>query len=355
MESTALYIHIPFCKRSCFYCHFTKYPYEERLMDQYVHALATEARLRSSPAYQVASIYIGGGSPSLLNQRQFVNIVEAISQSFPLAPEVEFTVEMNPDDVTKNKLKFYQANHVNRLSLGTQSFIASDLEYLQRTHRAQQSLHVIQNILDLGFVNLNIDYMISLPGQDKKSLDMNFAYLERYPIPHVSVYLLEEVETNENDEIREERDHALYFFACKQLSQLGFNHYEISNFAKPGFCCQHNLRYWHNQSYIGLGVAAAGYLDPVDYKNTTQLNEYLDALAVHTLPPAEETRNDKNLRGIITGLRLLEGVPLSFFASREKELDLLLSDRWLEKRDSKIIIPYDKLLLQNEILAQLIG
>ena len=128
MEKVGIYIHIPFCRRQCFYCHFTRFPYDEELVNRYVKALAGEIRLRSAPSFQVESIYLGGGSPSVLSKKQFSHIIDAIFESFPTTGDVEFTVEMNPDDVTKGKLQLYRSYKVNRISLDTQSFEESDLQ-----------------------------------------------------------------------------------------------------------------------------------------------------------------------------------------------------------------------------------
>lgn len=351
MEKVGVYIHIPFCKRQCFYCHFTKFPYDEELVNRYVHALSGEIRLRSDPSFQVESIYVGGGSPSVLTKRQFAGVIDAIYESFPTIDDVEFTVEMNPDDVTKGKLQLYQSYNVNRISLGTQSFEDSDLQYLKRTHTAEQSREAVEQILDTGFTSLNIDYMISLPGQTVKHVERNISYLEKYPIPHVSVYLLEDVDTGEVTDVREERDHRLYFFARQRLIDLGFRHYEISNFSTPGSACRHNLKYWQNHPYIGAGVSAAGYMNGIDYKNTTDMEAYLDALKLHTLPPSEETEPDPELRAIVTGMRLIDGIPASCFDRHPEEVNFLLSNNMLIRRDGNISVSPAKLLLHNEILT----
>jgi oxygen-independent coproporphyrinogen-3 oxidase len=353
MDNIGLYIHIPFCRRACFYCHFVKQAYDAAPVEKYIAALVTEFKLRANPGYLVDAVYLGGGSPSLLDERQISKIVEAVYGNFSVAEDTEFTIEVNPEDVGSETLKYYKENGINRVSIGVQSFMQGDMDYLERTHNAAQSVTTIENALRAGFTNINVDFIISLPTQTKKSLAENFLILDKYGIPHVSAYILEEVEEGEH---KDERDNELYFFTRDYLNRLGYIHYEVSNFSKPGFRARHNLKYWHNESYVGVGLSASGYEKGVDYMNTADLHEYFEKIAKGVLPHIEKLKPaDPGLRRIVMGLRLLEGISIDCFGNYRKELEFLLSGGMLIRRDDRIALNPARLLLLNEILTYFVS
>ncbi len=346
-----IYIHIPFCKRGCFYCHFFKREYEPGLVDRYSRALAAEIRLRSNPGYVVDSIYIGGGSPSLLQERHAAAVMRAVKDHFQMEPSVECTMEVNPEDVSENKLRCWKEIGINRLSIGTQSFVPEDLNYLNRTHDVSQSIKALEYALKMGFTNINADFIISLPTQTRQTLKDNFSVLKNYNIPHVSAYLLEEVEESE---AREARDNDLYFFTRDFLGQLGYTHYEISNFCRPNSQSRHNLKYWKNKNYLGIGLSAAGYEHGLDYKNTIDFDDYFERIDQRKLPQAEINASDPAVRTIVMGLRLLEGISIDYFKDFREESNFLLSNGLLVRRDCRIAVNPGKLLLLNEILTYFI-
>jgi len=348
MDTAGIYIHFPFCKRKCFYCHFVKHSFDAASVERYVQALGKEIKLRRGSGYLVDTVYLGGGSPSLLSSRQLVEIVETLRAHFRFAESIEFTMELNPEDVTPEKLRAYRDAGVNRLSIGTQSFVEADLHYLQRTHDSRKSLEAIETALGEGFENLNIDFIISLPSQTKESLEQNINLLQRYAIPHVSAYILEGVIEGEE---KDSRDHEFYFLMRQFMEGLGYGHYEVSNFSKPGFEARHNLKYWRNQDYIGLGLAASGFEGGVDYRNTSQLDTYFASIATGTLPRKETETANISLRRIIMGLRLSEGIPETCFESVREPLEFLLSHGMLVSKGNRIALHPDKTLLLNEILT----
>jgi oxygen-independent coproporphyrinogen-3 oxidase len=351
MEKIGIYIHIPFCKRGCFYCHFFKREYDPGLVDKYIRALVEEIRLRSNPGYVIDSIYIGGGSPSLLKERQVFAVIDTVVDHFKMEPLVECTMEVNPEDVTENKLRCWKEMGINRLSIGTQSFAREDLNYLKKTHNVSQSIKAIENALKMGFSNINTDFIISLPTQTRETLKDNFSVLKNYNIPHVSAYLLEE---DEESEEKSARDNDLYFFTRDFLSQLGYIHYEISNFSRPEFQSGHNLKYWKNESYIGVGLSAAGYENGLDYKNTIDFDEYFEKINQRKLPQAEIDASGLNVRPIVMGLRLMGGISIDYFNDSREELGFLLSNGLLVRRGCRIALNPGKLLLLNEILTYFI-
>lgn len=345
---TGLYLHIPFCKRKCFYCHFVKGTYNDELAERYIEALAIEIQLRNKSGDTIDTVYIGGGSPSLLSEKQVAAVVDTIYKYFNIHDSIEFTIEVNPEDVTKKKLNVYREAGINRLSIGTQSFCPADLRYLKRTHGVGQSLAAVEAALETGFSNINLDFIISLPTQDKKTLAENFSILQRYDIPHISAYILEDVEEGEE---KTARDNELYFFTVEHLAGLGYGHYEVSNFCKPGFHSGHNRKYWENESYIGVGLSASGYENGVDYGNARSFKGYFGKLGAGLLPRVEVTRRDVNLRGIVMGLRLLEGIPGRCFGRYPEPLEFLLSNGLLIRKKGNIAITPEKILLLNEILT----
>lgn len=347
-QKIGIYIHIPFCKRGCFYCHFFKREYDPDLVEKYIRALVDEIQLRSNPGYVVDSIYIGGGSPSLLKEHQVAAVFDVVKDHFKMEPLVECTMEVNPEDVSENKLRCWKEMGINRLSIGTQSLTQEDLNYLKRTHNVSQSIKAIENALKMGFPNINADFIISLPAQTRETLKDNFSVLKNYNVPHVSAYLLEEVEESEE---KSARDNDLYFFTRDFLSQLGYTHYEISNFSRPEFQSKHNLKYWKNESYIGVGLSAAGYENGLDYKNTIDFDEYFEKINQRKLPQAEIDASGLNVRPIVMGLRLMEGISIDYFNDSREELDFLLCNGLLVRRDCCIAVNPGKLLLLNEILT----
>jgi len=321
------------------------------LVDKYIRALAAEIRLRSNPEYVVDSIYIGGGSPSLLQERHAAAVMRAVKDHFQMDPSAECTLEVNPEDVSENKLRCWKEIGINRLSIGTQSFVPEDLNYLNRTHDVCQSIKAIEYALKMGFTNINTDFIISLPTQTRQTLKDNFSVLKNYNIPHVSAYLLEEVEESEE---REARDNDLYFFTRDFLGQLGYTHYEISNFCRPNSQSRHNLKYWKNENYLGIGLSAAGYEHGLDYKNTIDFDDYFERIHQRKLPQAEINASKPEVRTIVVGLRLLEGISIDYFKDFREESDFLLSNGLLVRRDCRIAVNPGKLLLLNEILTYFI-
>ena len=348
MKKTGIYIHIPFCKRKCFYCHFVKHRYNNTLLNKYMDALVKEIRLNSNPDYVIDSLYIGGGSPSLLNEHQTSAVIDSVYRHFKIDKTLECTIEANPEDLTGDKLRFYKENRINRLSIGAQSFVQKDLDYLQRTHSHNQSLKAVELALETGFSNINVDFIISLPTQTRKTLEDNFSILKNRDIPHISAYILEGVEEGEG---KDARDNDLYFFTGETLRQMGYIHYEVSNFSKPGYRSGHNLKYWQNKSYIGIGLSASGYEDGLDYKNTANVKEYFEKIHENTLPRTEIKPTEPALRRIVMGLRLLDGIPAVYFAGYKKEVEFLLANRLLIRKEDKIAVNPHKILLLNEILT----
>jgi oxygen-independent coproporphyrinogen-3 oxidase len=340
LKKTGLYIHFPFCRRACFYCHFFKKTFAKDLSDHYIKYLIKEARLRKNDDLALDTVYVGGGSPSLISPGQLQLILNAMARYFRLASSVEITLEANPEDIGKQQLKAFQGLGVNRLSIGVQSF-------LKRTHSATQAELAVELAREAGFANISIDLIIGLESQTAKSMELNFRAIEKFKPAHISVYILEGVPRP----ISDDRDARLYFQARQALIDLGYEHYEVSNFCRPGKASQHNLKYWCNQPYVGIGASAAGYMDGIDYRNFSNLEKYHIALQSGKMPQARIGQMDPAKRRIITGLRLLDGIPASAFNLFSTSTDFLLSEGFLVRRGRNIAVPPEKILLLNEILG----
>jgi len=347
LKKTGLYIHFPFCRRRCFYCHFFKIKCASDRVELYIEYLLKEIKLRKNRELALDTVYLGGGSPSLLTGKQLRMMLAAVNRNFNLAAHAEITLEANPEDVTKKQLEAFRNLGVNRLSIGVQSFQERDLRSLQRTHSALQAAQAVAMAHAAGFANVSIDLIIGLETQTPKSLALNFHMLAALKPAHVSVYILEGVPRPGNDD----RDARIYFQTRENLLALGYQHYEVSNYCRPGNASRHNLKYWQNQPYLGLGASAAGYFNGQDYKNFPDLKKYYAALDMGKLPQTRTKQMDLVQRRIVTGLRQLAGIPAQAFRSFQAETDFMLREGFLIRRGKNLAVPPDKILLLNEILG----
>jgi len=348
-KATGVYIHFPFCRRCCFYCHFVKHPYEQEPADAYIRALIREIRLKTNHGLVIDSIYFGGGSPSLLSGSQLGEIMEELSRHYRISRDAEISLEANPEDIEPQKLKEFVSLGINRLSLGVQSFNCHDLDYLGRNHTIDQSLEAIGHARSAGLENLNIDFIISLPGQTRVRLEENFTRAAQLEIPHISAYILEGVMEGEE---KDRRDHELYFFTREFLGNLGYDHYEVSNFSKgPARRSRHNLKYWQNLEYMALGLGASGFEESRDYKNYADFPSYYQSIEEGKLPIQESSFPDLKIRRIVMGLRLFQGIHRSAFEDYPGPLEMLLANGVLIRSGKNLAVAPEKMLLLNEILT----
>lgn len=317
----ALYIHIPFCTNKCHYCDFTSYVLRGQPVDAYLDALEQEmARtVEVLPPEEIRTVFVGGGTPTVLTPPQMERFLTSVKRHFPIHPDAEFTMEANPGTTDLEKLQAMRAGGVNRISFGVQSFDNGLLERIGRIHNVDDVYRSIENARTAGFDNLSIDLMFGLPGQTVEQLSDSVAKALALELPHYSLYGLK-VEENtlfhalyERNELPlppEEDELAMYMLLIDKLTGAGYNHYEISNFAKPGFESRHNITYWRNEPYYGLGAGAHGYARGERHVNIKGVQPFIDA-AAERLPrletnevPEEEAMEDF----MMVGLRLLKGV-----------------------------------------------
>ena len=321
-QDIALYIHFPFCRRRCSYCSFVSYQGRESDIPEYVNALKKELALRAADQ-SVHSIYFGGGTPSLLSPEQIHDILHTIHSLFAVDEASEVTLEANPGTVDEIYLTAVRKAGINRLSLGVQSLDDGELALLGRIHTASEARDAVRFARNAGFTNLSLDLIYGLPGQTLKSwhrtlgevIDLNPEHISLYPLTlEDDAPMRMAIERGEVPPIDPDLTADQYELAQDTLAEHGYHHYEISNWAKEGYECQHNLVYWHNLPYLGVGVAAHSYIDGHRLANTTDLDSYLNAFS-RNLPPAwaldEEIGPELQLsETVILGLRLSEGLCL---------------------------------------------
>ncbi|HHM24118.1 MAG TPA: radical SAM family heme chaperone HemW, partial [Bacteroidetes bacterium] len=295
-----IYIHVPFCERKCGYCDFYSIATPEpdtRLFRRFVHALKLEIALRREEWKKFASpvtVYLGGGTPSLLPESLLEQIVRALDDAFGLARVREFSIEANPGTVDYSRLAFYRSLGINRLSIGAQAFQDFLLQRLQRIHTARQIEEAVRDARRAGFTNLNLDLIFGIPGQSERDWLASLRRALDLQPEHLSVYNLTYEEgtpfysalrSGSLTPMQEELEEKLYLAAHRSLTEAGFLHYEISNYARPGMACLHNLGYWNGRSYLGFGPSAHSYDGLSRWWNERNLAGYLEALEQGKLPP----------------------------------------------------------------------
>ena len=328
MKKLAIYIHIPFCVRKCLYCDFLSAPASDETKEQYVQALCREIReeRKSYVNYKIETIFLGGGTPSLLSGEQLDRILGTVFDAYQVADDCEISMEVNPGTVTKEKLKAYKRAGVNRLSIGMQSAVEEELQSLGRIHSSEDAFDTYDLAVKTGFNNINIDLMSAIPGQTKESWKESLKrILDLEPAPaHVSAYSLiieEGTPFFENTPTLpdEDTEREMYKITNDILSESGYLRYEISNYAKPGFACRHNCTYWERGSYAGFGIGAASLVEQVRFSNTRNLKDYLEKYLKNATVAIKENRQELSVEEqmeefMFLGLRMMRGVSAGKFS-----------------------------------------
>lgn len=328
-----MYIHIPFCLRKCPYCDFVSYPLSRGSpgsVQQYVDAVLQEASLRKDwleaeglmpEAFH--SLYIGGGTPSLLGSRQIAQLLEGVTECFPFQPDAEVTLEANPGAICRDEMLAWRHLGINRLSLGVQSLDDCLLARLGRMHTAEEACQTVQEARRAGFANLSLDLMLGLPGQSIEQWQETLAGAVGLRPEHLSCYELTIEESTSYGRLQaqgklalppEDEVIAMLQWTRQYLTDSGYEHYEISNYALPGYRSRHNQIYWENRWYLGLGAAAFSYWDGRRWGSTADVEEYIHRVVVGSFPETYSERLDKKGQlgeTIMLGLRLREGVSLA--------------------------------------------
>jgi putative oxygen-independent coproporphyrinogen III oxidase len=374
----AAYIHIPFCEHICHYCDFNKFYLKGQPVAEYLAALEKEMEmtLKQFPTERLKTIFIGGGTPTSLNEQQLTKLCDSITNYLPKSDEIEFTFEANPGDLTIEKLHILKQSGVNRISLGVQTFNDELLARIGRAHKAKDVFASIENMKKIGFTNISIDLIFSLPGQTMADLQDTLKKAFTLDIQHYSGYsLIIEPKTVFYNLLKkgklprpgEDVEAQMYELLMEEMDKHGFKQYEISNFAKPGYESKHNLTYWNNDSYYGFGAGAHSFINGIRRSNIGPLTKYMDTIDKGILPVFEEhevTFTEQMEEEMFLGLRKTDGVSIPAFVKKfgkdplrlfQQEIEDLTNKKWLSVTENSISLTNKGRLLGNEVFQSFLG
>lgn len=375
-----LYIHIPFCVQKCLYCDFLSMPAEEGLRRHYIDKLIEEINQKSEQyrSYAVSTIFLGGGTPSILSGRQIAAVMETLQQKFVIERQAEITIECNPGTLDWQKLSCYKSCGINRISMGLQSAQKEELKDLGRIHTFEEFLHNYDLVRKYGFENVNIDLMSALPGQSLRSWENTLQTICALRPEHISAYslIIEEgtpfyQEYGEDERRREEGkipcllpdeelERAMYELTQQMLLERGYRQYEISNYARPGKECRHNIGYWTRENYLGLGLGSASLVENVRFSNTRNLEEYLNG----DFAPKEWEVLDQRQQMeefMFLGLRLRDGVSrrrfqeifgVEFQGVYGNAVKHLSEQKLLEQKEGYILLTEEGISVSNYVMSE---
>jgi oxygen-independent coproporphyrinogen III oxidase len=373
--SLGIYIHIPFCQAKCSYCHFISTPFKVELANQYKDALLSEIASHPATSEEVNSIYIGGGTPSIVPADHIAEILDECNRRFHIAEDCEVSMETNPGTLSADKTEVYRKAGINRISIGAQSFLDTELISVGRLHHSEMISESMGYLRDSGFTNINLDLMLGLPAQTADSWKRSLNETAGLAVPHVSVYMLDldeqcllhskvangAVVLPDEDLISD-----LYLATIRFFSSRDYMHYEISNFAKPGFACRHNLKYWKREAYHGFGVGSHSFDLHSRYANCSQILDYISAVetGAGSISWREPVTSEQALQEtLFLGLRLTEGVDFNLLRSAnygdylkkyENSLNDLYAQGLIERTDSIVRLTDSGMLLSNEIFQKFV-
>lgn len=362
MKEIGLYIHIPFCKQKCYYCDFCSYANKLNMQDQYIYSIIKEIKnIKDKENYLIKTIYIGGGTPSIVDSDKIAEIIFEIKNDFKIFKEVEITIEVNPGTITENKLKKYRECGINRLSIGLQSANDKILKEIGRIHNYMDFERTYKLARKVGFKNVNVDLMIGLPGQTIRDVEETLEkILEKSP-EHISVYSLiieegtilqKKIENGDVKLFDEDIERSMYWRVKDVLEKNNYIQYEISNFSKQSYESRHNTDCWKQKEYIGIGISAHSYLNSMRFSNICDIEEYIKNIQnkeyeknviIHEKQDYDTMMNEY----MILGLRMLKGINIEEFKNKfninpikkyQKELKKMEKADLLEINDKKIIL-----------------
>ncbi len=364
----ALYVHIPFCLRKCKYCSFFSIPFEKRTAQEYLKNLFKEIDFWKEKLSNetIKSVYIGGGTPSIYDSDALVSLTEKIKTSFKLVKEAEFTIEANPKTIDREKLDALKKAGVNRVSIGIQSLNDRLLEILGRAHTADDAREAINLLKETNFKSWNVDLIYAIPNQTIRDWMKTLEEVLSYSPPHISLYslILEEGTILYNEvkegiyEMPEDEGYEMFIEAKKLLREKGYIHYEISNFAREGHFCVHNITYWKNEPYVGIGAGASSFYKGWRFKREESLKGFLRFSEVIKIDREEEIKET-----IFMNLRLLEGIDKKAFFKRfgvrmeeiyRETIEELKKEGLLEENEKSIKLTERGLLLGNQVFEKFI-
>lgn len=369
-----IYLHIPFCKKACHYCdfHFSTSP---QYKDQMLTALSQEITLRKNylAGEQIETIYLGGGTPSLLSADEIQVLIGGITDLFEVSPTAEITLEANPDDLNPQKIRELRQTLINRFSIGVQSFFEEDLKWMNRAHTAGEAQNSIKRVQDAGFENITADLIYGYPLLSKPKWEHNIQQLIELHIPHISSYsmtvepataLSAFIKKGDQKPMDEGQSAAQFYILMEQLTEAGFEHYEISNFSKPGLHSKHNSNYWEGVSYLGIGPSAHSFNGESRQWNISNNSNYIDQIGLKKIPAEIEILSTENRINeyIMTSLRTSKGMNLNRINERfgsdysnevRDSLEPFIDKNWITIKDQIVILTTDGKLFADYIASEL--
>lgn len=357
-----IYIHIPFCRQACHYCNF-HFSTSLRYKNELIAALLKEMELQQEylSGEIIETIYIGGGTPSLCSLQELESIFSKILSLFKVSQNAEITLEANPDDISKDKLSDWKEAGINRLSIGIQSFFDEDLQWMNRAHTAQQAIDNLLLAIE-HFDNITIDLIYGTPELTNEKWKQNVERALAFNIPHLSCYALtvepktpldKLIRQHKSPDISPDKQSEQFLLLMQWMTAAGYEHYEISNFAKPGFRSRHNSSYWQGKKYIGFGPSAHSFDGNTRWWNVANNNQYIESLHNGVIPFEKEelTAIQKLNEYIMISLRTMEGLDLSKVSEAASYELRANSIKYIENGLMKIENDYLKLTNEGKLLA----
>lgn len=370
-----LYIHIPFCQSKCHYCDFSSVADAQHLIEPYLEAVKREMLLYKPHISVIDTVYIGGGTPSILSTNNITSLFDSMRRNFYIKNKAEITMEVNPATINMEKLRILKINGVNRLSIGLQSFDNESLQKLGRIHTVEDFMKTYSSARQAGFENINVDLIFGYPWQTREEWKLSLREVVKLQSEHISLYNLtiepytkfgRDMQANLFKKMPEELEAELYEEAIYFLKSSGFEHYEISNFAKPGRRCQHNQLYWRNEEYLGLGAGATSFLGRIRFSNVKEIPLYIEKLRQNQYATFEKENLSQEKRvgeTIMLNLRLLDGFSkldlekrfkLSIDAMYGPTIKVLASKGLLKEDEHNVRLTGNGLLVANQVFEHFV-
>lgn len=366
MKEVGIYIHIPFCMQKCYYCDFTSYDNKSELIEEYIKWLNIEIEEvgkgikqdyenKINDMVKIKTIYIGGGTPSYIDSKYILTIMDTIRKNYILDSNIEITIEINPGTITLQKLLDYKEAGINRISVGLQETNNCHLKTIGRIHTYDEFLNSYNLIKKVGFENINVDLIIGLPNQTLKDIENNLQKILNLELKHISIYSLIVEENTKLEKLieagqlklpDENIERKMYWFIKNKLEESGYIHYEISNYSKKGYESKHNLDCWSQKEYMGFGVSAHSYTDDTRFSNTDNIEEYInnfrkgqdiDNLIFHE----KQNKVNKMKEKMLLGLRKIKGISISDFKNSFTENPIFLYKEEINKLTKKGLLEID--------------
>ena len=374
-KEIGIYIHIPFCRRKCFYCDFVSFENEDK-QEKYIEALIKEIEYwkEKNKDKKIKTIYMGGGTPSFINSKDIIKIIKKLE---PTEECKEITIEVNPGTVNKEKLLDYKNVGINRVSIGLQSTKNELLHEIGRIHNFDEFMKTYHLVKEVGFKNVNVDLMIGLPNQTLKDVEDSLKEIVKLNVNHVSVYSLIIEEGTKlytkinNGELKlpeEELERKMYWKVKRYLEIKGYKHYEISNFSKEGYESKHNINCWNQKEYKGLGLAAHSYINDIRFSNICDLNSYIENIEKGNfeknivIEERKQTKEEKQKEYMLLGLRKIDGIKITDFENKfnvsinifKNEIEKLLDEKLIVKNNECIKLSNKGIDLANMVWEEFI-